>query len=259
MIINNFMGGLGNQLFQIAAGYAHARRINSKFAINYSMNHSGPGQGFHPHKYRYSIYKNIPTTDLVVPVVYTEKELTYYPIRPMDNICLYGYFQSEQYFWDYKDEVKNLFSFEFESKDRIKKKLDKIKKKVGIHVRLGDYLVKEYDGVFHRIDYQSYLEEAMSYFESDHEFLIFSDDFESLNKKINLNGFINLNNHDEVEDLYCLSQCDSIIMSNSSFSWWGGWLGKPKGKIISPDKWFGPKVQKDYEDRFSKSWIKICA
>ena len=57
MIINNFLGGLGNQLFQIAAGYAHARRINSKFAINYSLNHVGFGQGHHPEKYRYSVYK----------------------------------------------------------------------------------------------------------------------------------------------------------------------------------------------------------
>ena len=48
-------------------------------------------------------------------------------------------------------------------------------------------------------------------------------------------------------------------MSNSSFSWWGSWLGKTKRKIISPDCWFGPKIQKDYEDRFNKNWIKISA
>ena len=39
MIINNFMGGLGNQLFQIATGYAHAKKINSQYAINYNLNH----------------------------------------------------------------------------------------------------------------------------------------------------------------------------------------------------------------------------
>ena len=49
MIINNFLGGLGNQLFQIAAGYAHAKRMNSKFAINYRLNHVGFGQN-HPKK-----------------------------------------------------------------------------------------------------------------------------------------------------------------------------------------------------------------
>ena len=46
-------------------------------------------------------------------------------------------------------------------------------------------------------------------------------------------------------------------MSNSSFSWWGGWLGKSKEIIVSPDQWFGPEGPKDYDDRFSENWIKI--
>ena len=70
----------------------------------------------------------------------------------------------------------------------------------------------------------------MSLFEKDYEFIIFSDDFESLRKLIDLNKFINLNNSNEVEDLYSLSQCENVIMSNSSFSWWGCWLGKSKVK-----------------------------
>ena len=257
MIINNFLGGLGNQLFQIAAGYAHSRRINSKFAINYGLNHAGFGQGHHPVKYRHSVYNNIPTTDQNIQLVYNEREFKYTPIAPLDNICLYGYFQSERYFEDYKDEVKNLFNFNFKTKKKIKKELSSIKKKVGIHLRLGDYLNEEYNGVFHKINYPIYLEKAMSLFEKDYEFIIFSDDFKSLRKLVDLNKFINLNNSNEVEDMYSLSQCENIIMSNSSFSWWGCWLGKSKSKIISPDCWFGPKIQKDYEDRFNKNWIKI--
>ena len=37
MIINNLIGGLGNQLFQISAGYAHAKKIKTEFAINYNI------------------------------------------------------------------------------------------------------------------------------------------------------------------------------------------------------------------------------
>ena len=74
---------------------------------------------------------------------------------------------------------------------------------------------------------------------------------------IDLNKFINLNNSNEVEDMFALSQCDNIIMSNSSFR--GGALGleSKKSKIISPNRWFGPTIQQDYEDRFNKNWIKI--
>ena len=63
MIINNFLGGLGNQLFQIA------------FAINYGLNHVGFGQGHHPKKYKDSVYKNIPTTDQEISLVYSEKDI----------------------------------------------------------------------------------------------------------------------------------------------------------------------------------------
>ena len=42
-----------------------------------------------------------------------------------------------------------------------------------------------------------------------------------------------MNNTNEVEDLYCLTQCDDIIMSNSSFSWWGAWLGKKRKNYFS--------------------------
>ena len=50
--------------------------------------------------------------------------------------------------------------------------------------------------------------------------------------------------------MYSLTQCDNVIMSNSSFSWWGAWLGKRQEKIISPDCWFGSSIKNDYNDRF---------
>ena len=47
MIINNFLGGLGNQLFQISA-VKLCQKNKFKFAINYALNHAGFGQGHHP-------------------------------------------------------------------------------------------------------------------------------------------------------------------------------------------------------------------
>jgi len=254
------MGGLGNQLFQIATGYAHAQKVNSQYAINYNLNHIGFGQGHHPQKYRETLYKKIPVTDKNIPFVFEEKGFIYKPITRIDNLCLVGYFQSEKYFKNYENEIKNLLEFDENIKKKINNKISKIKKKiVGVHVRLGDYLHKQYDGVFHTINYPSYLKKAMNLFDDSYEFLIFSDEPSLLKNTINFNKFIDLKNENEVEDLYALSQCNSIVMSNSSFSWWGAWLGKSKKLIVSPDQWFGPKGPKDYEDRFNDNWIKIQA
>ena len=63
MIINDLMGGLGNQLFQISAGFAHAKNIKTDYAINYKIGSIYNGQG-HPHmRYKDNLYKNIPETN----------------------------------------------------------------------------------------------------------------------------------------------------------------------------------------------------
>ena len=40
MIINNICGGVGNQMFQIAAGYSLAKNNNDTYAINYNLQHN---------------------------------------------------------------------------------------------------------------------------------------------------------------------------------------------------------------------------
>ena len=81
------------------------------------------------------------------------------------------------------------------------------------------------------IDYSLYLKETTKYFGSEYEFLIFSDDFNSLRREANLENLTNLENDNELEDLYSLSQCDSVIMSNKFFLWWGLFWGKKSEKL----------------------------
>ena len=104
------------------------------------------------------------------------------------------------------------------------------KKKVGIHLRLGDYHDKSHDGVFIKINYKDYLDKVLLDFDEEYEFPNFLRRPKIFEKKIDIQNFINLKNNDEIEDLFALSQCDSIIMSNSSFSWWGAFLGNEKKK-----------------------------
>ena len=257
MIINNLMGGIGNQLFQISAGFAHAKNIQTDYAINYKIG-LGNGQGYHHRRYRDTLYKRIPETNHNVFIPYQDPKFSYTPISKLNNLCLIGYFQSKKYFLGYEEEVKSLFEFPNSLSNKVLNKLNKIKKKkVGIHLRLGDYRAKSTEGVFHKIDYSSYLNNATKHFGDDHDFLIFSDDLNLLEHEVNFRNFVNLENDNEIEDLYSLSQCDSVIISNSSFSWWGAFLGKTKEKVICPDKWFGPRGPKDSQDLYEDSWINI--
>ena len=110
MIINNFLGGLGNQMFQIATAFAHSQRVGSQFAINYELG-IGFGQGFHHKKYKDNLYSKIPSTSKNFFIPYQEPQFNYSPIPKVDGLCLVGYYQSEKYFLDYKRKILELFYF----------------------------------------------------------------------------------------------------------------------------------------------------
>ena len=74
---------------------------------------------------------------------------------------------------------------------------------------------------------------------------------------MNVNDFHRLKNSSDIQDLYSLSQCDSVIIANSSFSWWGSYLGKEKETVIAPARWFGKDGFQDFEDIYNKNWTII--
>jgi hypothetical protein len=254
MIVPQLKGGLCNQLFQIATAYAHAKRLSTEFGINYNLKH-GCLQGHPPTTYRDTLYKDIPTTDYTPTNTYNEPHFRYTQLPNKKDLLINGYFQTENYFSDHKDGVKSLFTFPDNITKRIDKQLPKLNKKtVGVHVRRGDYKLNP---DIHTLQPVSFYKEAMNLFDN-HVFILCSDDIQSVVDDFgNLDGYIYCNSNDELEDLYMLSQCDSNIICNSAFSWWGSWLGKEKDKVICPDKWFGPRGPQDYQDVFVEGWIKL--
>ena len=104
MVIPNLKGGLGNQLFQIAAAYALARDNNVDFAINYDLPHTCI-QGFSPDRYKDTLYRDIPVTDRVPEYTYNEKHFRYEPIPYEEDMIMDGFFQSEKYFLKYRISV----------------------------------------------------------------------------------------------------------------------------------------------------------
>ena len=57
--------------------------------------------------------------------------------------------------------------------------------------------------------------------------------------------------------MYMLSQCDGNIISNSTFGWWGAYLGKEKEAVVVPSVWFGPEGPQDYYDIYPSDWKTI--
>jgi len=251
MIVPILKGGLGNQMFQIANAYAYAKRHGFEWGINYSLSFC-PNQGNTATKYRETLFKELPVTDYVPPMKYAEPTFAYSEIPKKDNILLDGFFQSEKYFKDVVDEVKNLFNFSG-CQIIVKNFIQQFSKPLlGIHIRRGDY--KKF-ACHHGIQGVDYYVRAANLFQEEHQSIICTDDLASVQSEMNFSKAKPSPFTEEMLDLYLLSQCQNIIMCNSSFSWWGAFLGVKKDKVVAPKNWFGPRGPQDFQDVYREDWI----
>lgn len=253
MITSIHKGGLGNLLFQVAAGYSLAKKNNTEYFINPNC-HSEKGQGHHISAYQDSIFKNIQQTDKVPTNLYKEVEFHYQDIPQIkEDTLLDGYFQTEKYFQNSREEINNLFGFNSS---------DKIPNTCGIQIRLGDYLYLP-DFTVINLEYITVAVNIIRWMCPSVEFIVVTDDEnrakDYIPKDINYKfagEMIHSNSDAEhtIESLRILSMCEYCIISNSSFGWWGSYLGKEK-LTIAPFKWFN--TSHNTSDVYREDMIKI--
>ncbi len=244
-------GGLGNMMFQVAAGYSIAKNNGHRFLMN--LAHVGT---LHkpPEEYYKTIFRNFHLIDKDTEFYSAEvNEFGYGDvILPKQNIALGGYFQSYKYFQKYKSEILDLFSPPDEIIDHIRLNYPNLGNTVALHVRRGNYV--NLQDHHHNLSVE-YYKNAISYF-PDSKFLVFSDDLDWCKSQFVGDQFIFVE-EDDVISLYLMSHCEHNIIANSTFSWWGAWLNQSPNKVvIYPNKWFGPK-NSDFKtwDLFPPEWI----
>ena len=272
-VITHLIGGLGNQMFQYAAGYALSRRLNAplKFDIsdfsNYKL-HNGlelvkvfncPFECASQQAIEAVLgrHTNIKFLDRIQFLAYTRlypKHILVDRYRPEDklkiNFPLYmrGYWQNERYFKDYSQDIRKIFSFRSEMNDQNLSTLEKILQgnSISMHVRRGDYITNPKAAAELGLTPLSFFRSAISYMTrkvASPRFFVFSDDIDWARSNLNAGWPIEYieNNHGpfSFSDMQLMSQCRHHIITNSSFSWWGAWLNPdPEKVVIGPKKWF---------------------
>jgi hypothetical protein len=253
-------GQLGNQLFQIAAGYSLARDNNANLFIPslVSPEYNIPIN-------RKFIFSNFNIgVDFFPKYIYQESSSHYDPIPFFNNMVLDGYFQSERYFINYKSEIKKLFSCPKEIKEKIIREygwlLDS-EHTVSMHVR---FYVDQHPKSFNFLGW-GYFIKAFEVLAKEKFFLIFSDDIERCKKRIP--SFIKekdlffIESNDHLLEFYLMSMCKYNIISNSTFSWWSAYLNEnPNKKVVSPSAkiWNGRRQRSTNLDIIpEEGWIQI--
>jgi hypothetical protein len=243
MITSFIQGGLGNQLFQIAAGLSLAKDLGVEFRLLKDQHHL-PMQGTRINNYYSNIFKNInflQDIDLKNLIVYAEKSFEYKEIPKIDNTALHGYFQSEKYFKHNENYIKEVLNFPHQEFKQ---------GYVSLHFRQGDY---RQNTDIHHIQDISYFEKAINYIGDYKKLLIFSDS--DLPDHFKFSNMEIIKSNTDLEDLAIMSSCEHNIISNSSFSWWSAWFNKNTSKkIVAPSIWFGPFGSKNWQDIYCEGW-----
>ena len=266
MISFNYLGNLGrlgNQMFQ----YAALIGISEKHGYDYCL---PPKNIIGTIDYK---CKNSDTTLFDCFIIPTkERQFSTFPTiteesfnfdkrlfqNCRDNVNLHGYFQSEKYFKHIENQIRKHFTF----LDNIKIPTTKLFNKtfgdaevISLHIRRGDYVGNSN----HPTQSLEYYENAISLFDNNLPIMIFSDDIKWCKNQNLFSGdrFVFSENNSTGIDLMLQTLCKYHIIANSSFSWWGAWLAKSK-RVIAPKMWFfNEDLNKNTNDLYCKSWVKI--
>jgi hypothetical protein len=199
-----------------------------------------------------------------------EKGLPWQPLKPPagEDAWLHGYWQTERYFAGEAAELKRQFRVKAAPQGANAAWLKKIKaagsRACAVHVRRGDYVSSFKAAYVHGSVGLPYYAEAVKRLRAKvkgAKLFVFSD--EPAWAKANLPfaaeaEFVEANPPSAPEqDLRLMAACRHFVLANSSFSWWGAWLGEgPGSRVLAPARWFNDPA-KDARDLLPPRWQKI--
>lgn len=265
-------GGLGNQMFQ----YALARTLSDRLGLSLVIDSSMLGidvpvvrryelrcfrlNGHHVRSWSGPIIR---TTDKLKGFMHSrrfrvpgsaylikERSLGFQPeILQINGPCrLEGYWQSEKYFESISGRLRQEFAVTPAQDERSAECTARIRrvKSIGLHVRRGDFVTHPVSGAFHGVCaieyYDAALKLVLARLGPDVELFVFSDDMRWTRENIRFpvaTTYVDWNAERNFEDLRLMSYCDALVIANSSFSWWAGWLNQSTEKlVIAPRRWF---------------------
>jgi hypothetical protein len=269
MIVFRACGGLGNQLFQYAAARSTAERLGVPLAADLTWFRRPP---------RNVTPRPLYLTEYCLPLTELPRSLSWrlsvlhrrlpscswrlLGVEPIVEGCssptnvrssnrtayLEGYWQDESLILSIREILRTELQprVPLDSVDAAVLSEINSSESVSIHVRRGDYVSLPSAAKHHGTCSTAYYERAFRSLASRVHKLrlfLFSDDLEWAMKNLPSSWPISPVGHGRedraVRDLRLMSSCRHHIIANSTFSWWGAWLGeRPGSNVIAPSRWF---------------------
>jgi hypothetical protein len=277
-------GGLGNQLFVLAAAWEQAERLGCPLYIDASKYLQGdlrafelgsltlpgtviadesPWLGLGRRSRRVGLAKRTRRLQ-----VYQESSFGYSDEinKIVPGTTMFGYFQSPRYFESIADRVAELITSSDETieEQRIMRDLAS-SGRVTVHVRRGDYLSAHTQSV-HGVTSSDYFErglEVIGKMSSEDQATVFSDEPDVAKSELgylsNVNFFTKNSELSSLNTVKAMSLGRGMVMSNSSFSWWAAWLMARRGShtIVAPRPWMSSG--ESAADLLCADWLTLDA
>ena len=292
MVITRTVGGLGNQMFQYAFGrrLASYRQVPLKLDVSKFQTYTRQRYGLHHLNIAADIASEAEIRMLrgrarrgvflrlasLAQKVRSHNKKTYFVERSFGfdpnvfllsgNVYLEGHWQSERYFKEIEDPLREEFAVRTKPEGANALLLEKIMRTsaVSLHIRRGDYVSDSKTRSVHgtlQIDYYQNAIRLLADQVEDPHLFVFSDDPEWASDNLNSEfptEFVAHNNASKnYEDLRLMSSCKHHIIANSTFSWWAAWLCTSADKIVfAPRRWFEASYV-DTSDLIPNAWKRI--
>ena len=249
-----FQGGLGNQIFEYAYySYLKNKYKNERFFAYYPKSALKRHNGFELSR-RFKV--EMPPTSLLTNLlggilfylnkIFRRLGFLLWFINDDSNrhenaLFHDGYMQDRKF-------VGNNFSLLFKSLELSGKNIELIKRlksenSVSIHIRRGDYLWQKEAEIFGNIctdEYYKMAIQAVCQTTDNPLFVFFSNDPDYVKKHYKLENMLVVDwntGDDSFIDMYLVSNCKSMILANSTFSYWAAMLNNNVQTVFCPPKW----------------------
>ncbi len=282
-------GGLGNQLFQLAAGWEQAARLGCSLYLDVSHTRVAGtwtyalGPLAHPGRVldrrespwtsrRFSSRHVYPVPRRIGAVqqrVRLERDAAVYDPE-IDSIrsgtFLVGYFQSALYFSGIAAAFEVALREAGSDPDE-EEYLQQLRDdpRTTLHLRRGDYLAAPGQPLVASVDYAMRAANLLRDLGESRPLRVFSDSIDVVRGELDGRG-LDIEFADESRlngpfgTLRAMAAGRGMIMSNSTFSWWAAWLMRgadPQARIVAPRPWNESGSAR--ADRGGRDWIGLDA
>jgi hypothetical protein len=289
-LVVNLLGGLGNQLFQYACGWALAQEHGREMVLDAGSFDQYKLRPFLLDRLKIKARRasdaeleawGLPAGRLArirrrlfgtAIASVREPAYTWNPVQlpAGKDVWLNGYWQSERYFAAYKKDLRAQFAVKAAVNGPNARLLKTIRaagaKACAVHVRRGDYVSSALAARTHGTVGPDYYAAAVAKLRTKvkgAKLFVFSDDPAWARANLPFAAqasFVDANGPEAPEqDLRLMAACRHFVLANSSFSWWGAWLGEgPRSLVLAPLRWFKtPKL--DPRDLLPARWERVGA